>query len=216
MARIGRAAGFPLDPTALERAEGETKRRLDRGAAHLAPPLPDPEIERGWSAFVRTMVQLAGGLDAEASAACVRALWHEHRTFNLWRRVPEGLPEALAPLRAAGVRVCVVSNSEGRLQVLFEQLGIADAFDHALDSHVLGVEKPDPAIFRHALEHFGVPPARALHLGDLVATDIVGARAAGLRAALIDPFDHYAAQHPDVPRVPGVVEVARALLAARG
>jgi FMN phosphatase YigB (HAD superfamily) len=50
-----------------------------------------------------------------------------------------------------------------------------------------------------------------LHLGDVVATDVVGARAAGLRAALLDPFGHYVGQHPDVPRVPSVAEVARAI-----
>jgi putative hydrolase of the HAD superfamily len=214
-ARLATRAGFALDPAALERAEGEAKRRLDRGPEHLAPPLPDPEIQRGWGVFVRTMVQLAGGLDDAASAACTRALWREHRVFNLWRRVPDGLIDAITALRQTGVRVCVVSNSEGRLHVLFEQLGIAGAFDLLIDSHVLGVEKPDPAIFHHALKHFGVPTSRALHLGDVVATDIAGARAAGLRAALIDPSDHYAGQHPDVPRVPGVSAVARAVIAAR-
>jgi putative hydrolase of the HAD superfamily len=181
----------------------------------MAPPVPDAEIPAGWSAFMRTVVEVAAGLARAQSAACVRALWRVHRDFNLWRRVPDGLIDAVCALRAAGVPVCVVSNSEGRLRLLFEQLGIFDAFDLLLDSHVLGVEKPDPAIFHHALSHFGAAPARALHLGDVVSTDIAGARAAGVRAALIDPFGHYEGQHPDVPRVPSAAAVARALLAAR-
>ena len=59
-----------------------------------------------------------------------------------------------------------------------------------------------------------MPAPRALHLGDVFATDILGARAAGLRHALIDPHGHYAGRHLDVPRVPGVVEVACAILQA--
>ena len=72
--------------------------------------------------------------------------------------------------------------------------------------------KPDPRIFAFALDRFGVSPARALHLGDVFATDVLGARAAGIRCGLIDPFGHYDGAHPDVPRVPGAVEVARAIL----
>ena len=62
---------------------------------------------------------------------------------------------------------------------------------------------------------FGVPAARTLHLGDMFATDILGARAAAIRCALIDPYKHYAGRHAGVPRVPGVVEVARAIVAQR-
>ena len=204
-------AGFALDRDALAPAEGAAKRALDTQVG-LAAPLPDPEIPPIWSNFMRTMVQLAG-VDLADSAACTRALWRAHRQQNLWRHVPSDLPAAITAVRAHGVPVCVVSNSEGRLVDLFEQLGIAALFDLIVDSHVVGVEKPDPGIFAHALRHFDVRPEAVLHLGDVVATDVVGARAAGLRAALIDPLDHYAGQHPDVPRVSGVTAVARAICA---
>lgn len=214
-AAIAQRHGFPIDPVSLQRAEGEAKRRLERSANDRAPPLPDPDVPPSWSSLVRTMVQLAGGLDLEASAVCTRVLWEEHRTFNLWRRVPDGLIEAVTALRHSGVPVCVVSNSEGKLHELFERLGIDKAFDLVIDSHVLGIEKPDPRIFQHALARFGVSPSSALHLGDVVAIDIVGARAAGMRAALIDPYGHYEGTHPDVPRVPGAAAVARAIVALR-
>lgn len=73
------------------------------------------------------------------------------------------------------------------------------------------MEKPDPRIFRLALDAFGATAAEALHLGDSIATDVLGARAAGIRVALIDPYGHTAGRAADVPRVTGVVEVARAL-----
>ena len=61
-----------------------------------------------------------------------------------------------------------------------------------MDSHIEGVEKPDPQIFRIALERMGVAPERALYVGDIRSVDEVGARAAGLHFVLIDPFGDYA------------------------
>jgi putative hydrolase of the HAD superfamily len=212
---VARAAGFPVEPAALARAEGLTKRRLEQTTDGLLDPLPDGDIPAGWSAFIRTALGAAAGLDAAASAECTRALWRAHREYNLWRRLPPGLIDAVSELRRAGVPVCVVSNSEGKLHELFARLGIANAFDLVLDSHLVGIEKPDPRIFAHALSHFGTAPERALHLGDVFATDVVGARAAGLRAALVDPLGHYDGRHPDVPRVPDVAQTAAALRRAR-
>jgi putative hydrolase of the HAD superfamily len=129
--------------------------------------------------------------------------------------VPEGLREALDALRGRGVRVCIVSNSEGKLAGLFDRLDLSSRFDWVIDSALVGVEKPDPRIFQLALDRFNVSAARTLHLGDTVATDVVGARNAGIRTALIDPFSHYVGQFEDVPRVSDVSSVAREILRLR-
>jgi FMN phosphatase YigB (HAD superfamily) len=65
------------------------------------------------------------------------------------------------------------------------------------------------------MDRFSVAPSHTIHLGDVYATDILGARAAGIRFALIDPFRHYEGLHLDVPRVPGAALVARAITAAK-
>jgi HAD superfamily hydrolase (TIGR01509 family) len=212
VAEVLRGEGFPVSVEALVRAEGEAKRALNTEDA--APALEGFGAHAGWSAMVRTMIERAG-ISRSDSARCVRSLWAEHDAFNLWRRVPEGLREALHALRAAGVAVCVVSNSEGKLASLFDRLSLTAAFDHVIDSALVGVEKPDPRIFSLALARFGVGPDRALHLGDTVATDVDGARAAGVRAALIDPFGHYEGRFDDVPRVPDVATIAREILRHR-
>jgi HAD superfamily hydrolase (TIGR01549 family) len=201
-----------VDGRALERAEGVAKKRLD--AAQLLPPLPDKEITQAWSAFMATLVQIATEVDEARAARCVRALWAEHRRFNLWRRVPDGLCAAVGELRARGVPVVVVSNSEGQLQQLFDNLGMSATFDFVVDSHQVGVEKPDPRIFALALSRFGVAAPRALHVGDTFATDVVGARAAGMRVALLDPFGHYEGQHRDVSRVADVASVCKSIVSA--
>jgi putative hydrolase of the HAD superfamily len=93
--------------------------------------------------------------------------------------------DALDRLRAAGLRLGVVSNSDGRVEEALEAAGLRDRFDVVLDSALVGVEKPDPAIFRAALAALGVAPAEALYVGDLYEVDVVGARAAGMQAALL-------------------------------
>jgi putative hydrolase of the HAD superfamily len=191
-----------VDERAIERAEGIAKKRLD--AKQLLPPLDDEDITPVWGAFMATLVQIATGVETEQACACARAMWAEHRRFNLWRKVPEGLVASVAELRARGVPVVVVSNSEGQLQTLFDELGIGGAFDLVVDSHHVGVEKPDPRIFEPVLARFGVAAGAALHLGDTWATDVVGARAAGMRIGLVDPFAHYEGQHPELARVESV------------
>jgi HAD superfamily hydrolase (TIGR01549 family) len=199
-----------VDERAIERAEGIAKKLLD--AKQLLPPLDDNEINPAWGAFMATLIQIATEVDDARAYACTRVLWAEHRRFNLWRKVPDGLVAAIAELRARGVPVAVVSNSEGQLQTLFDNLGIGDAFDLVVDSHHVGVEKPDPRIFAPVLARFGVAAHETLHLGDTFATDVVGARAAGVRVALVDPFAHYDGQYSDVPRVDSVAAACRAIV----
>ena len=207
---VSRVLGCAVDARALERAEGVAKKRLDD--AQLLPALADKEITPAWSAFMATLVQVATEVDAASAGEATRALWAEHRRFNLWRKVPDGLVAAVGELRARGVPVAVVSNSEGQLHLLFDNLGLSAAFDFVVDSHHVGVEKPDPRIFALALDRFGVAAARALHVGDTFATDVVGARAAGMQVALLDPFGHYEGRHADVPRVADVASVCRSIV----
>jgi HAD superfamily hydrolase (TIGR01509 family) len=208
--------GFATSANALIGAEGEAKCAIECGEG-LGVGWSQAHVPsaRGWGLVVGTMLCRAG-LAAERIPRLLDALWLAHSRRNLWSLVPNGLCEALDGVRATGVRVAVVSNSEGTLEKLFDDLGILANFDLVIDSGIAGIEKPDAGIFRVALEHFGVSAARALHLGDTYATDVLGARAAGMRVALIDPYDHFAGRHPDVLRVPGAPQVADAIARARG
>jgi putative hydrolase of the HAD superfamily len=88
-----------------------------------------------------------------------------------------------------GAIVGVLSNSEGRLAELFEEIGIARAFVAIVDSGRVGIEKPDPRIFTHALAALGAS-GPGIHVGDSWAADIVGARGAGWRAIWFGPKTH--------------------------
>ncbi len=215
LARLCARDGFATTAAALERAEGEAKYAQERGQAVVVAwsQAGRPGAD-SWAEMIATMLVRAG-LPIDRLPAALDAIWVDHRALNLWSMVPQGLVESLVALRASGVRVAVVSNSEGKLEGFFEELGLLRGFDCVVDSALVGVEKPDPRIFQVALDLFGIPPSRVLHLGDNFTTDVGGARAAGLRVALVDPFGHLAGRHADVPRVSGVVEVAGAIVRAR-
>lgn len=93
---------------------------------------------------------------------------------------------ALSDLRARGLTLIVVSNWDVSLASVLGNCGLAGLVDGAVSSAEAGAPKPDPAIFARALELAGCGPAEALHVGDTRAEDCEGARAAGIRALLLD------------------------------
>lgn len=95
-------------------------------------------------------------------------------------RLVEGAADALDSLRAAGLRLACVGNWDLTLEDVLRDVGVVDRFDAIVSSALARAEKPDPAIFRLALERLGVAASRALHIGDRDDTDRAGARAAGL------------------------------------
>jgi putative hydrolase of the HAD superfamily len=78
-----------------------------------------------------------------------------------------------------------VSNWDCSLGDWLEPSGLTGLVEAVVTSAVTGAAKPDPLIFRRALDLLGVEAARAVHVGDSLDTDVDGARAAGIRAVLI-------------------------------
>ena len=97
----------------------------------------------------------------------------------------------LRQLRAAGLKLAVVSNANGTLSRAFPRLGLAEYFDVILDSAVEGVEKPDRRYFELALNRTRATPDTTVHVGDFYNIDVAGARSAGLHAVLVDERDLY-------------------------
>ncbi|MEI7617582.1 MAG: HAD family hydrolase [Actinomycetota bacterium] len=137
------------------------------------------------------------------------------RTRNafVWRWPMADSVEALARLVANGMPVGVVSNASGQIEEVLQRSGVCQVGDGPLtsvrviiDSHVVGVAKPDARIFDHALVHFeGIDPARIAYIGDSVTMDVGGARSAGLHPILLDPFgDHVGA---DFDRIESMLEL---------
>lgn len=109
--------------------------------------------------------------------------------------LPDMMPhihDALIGLRDAGYRLAVICNTGmagGRvLREVLRRHGLARFFETTTWSDELTWAKPHPTIFHHTLDALGgIPPARALHVGDMEDLDVQGARRAGLSCALYAP-----------------------------
>ena len=176
--------GVTVTADALSAVEWHAKHEVDTGAAGQS------DLVRGWLVFGRVFAR-AGVTSESAIDAAIGDLQAYHAEYNLWEIVPPDVVPALRRLRAAGKKLVVVSNANGRMRAALDRVGIGPHVDLVVDSSEEGVEKPDPRIFRRALARAESRPECTLHVGDLFHTDVVGARAAGLRAVLLDMVGLY-------------------------
>lgn len=195
-----RARGVEVAPDALAAADPHARFELDVTKGRSAT-----DQQRGWLYF-NLVLEKAGVPLSDRTEAALIDLQEYHARVNLWEDVPEGVPEALERMRRAGLRLVVVSNANGRLRFLLDRLGMSRMVDEMLDSNEEGVEKPDRRLFDLALERSGASRGSTLHAGDLYHVDVEGARAAGLRAVLIDPHGLY--EGFDCERVASLGELA--------
>jgi putative hydrolase of the HAD superfamily len=202
---VGAALGLPISAAALDRAVGAATRAVE-GPAGVAAGRADHERARLYLEALFT----GAGVPGDRMDEVARTLRRLHQEWHLWCNTRPGTLEALDRLRAAGLRLGVVSNSDGRVEEALTAAGLRDRFDVILDSALVGVEKPDPAIFRAALTALAVAPEEALYVGDLYDVDVVGARAAGIEAVLL--VADATAPEPECRRVDSLVALADDLL----
>jgi putative hydrolase of the HAD superfamily len=186
--------GTTVEPARLADAEPRAKRRLDVTSTIQGTT----DASRGWL-FFNLILEEAGVRQDATTDAALAELNAYHKVSNLWELVPPDVLPSLKSLSNRGLRLTVVSNSNGRLHHLFDRLALTGCFDCVLDSLDEGVEKPDPRIFEIALERSGARRETTIHVGDMYQVDVVGARAAGLRPVLLDAAGLY--PDADCPRV---------------
>jgi HAD superfamily hydrolase (TIGR01509 family) len=172
--------GAEVTAGALAAAEQKATRDIDD--AHTIGTTDDRK--RGWLYF-NLVLHHAGVEQSAGTDAALAELREYHRVDNLWEHVEPDVAPTLAALKERGLKLVVVSNANGRLQHLFDRVDLSKWFDHVLDSHQWGVEKPDPRLFQLALEQSRAEASQTVHVGDLYHVDVVGARRAGLREGIL-------------------------------
>ncbi len=192
--------GIDVEPDALARAEPHAKRQIDVAKTINATN----DAGRGWLYFNLLFERAGVPLNGTVEAA-LEELRAYHQESNLWEFVPAAVLPALAAMRERGLKITIVSNSNGKLRVLFDRLQLAGCVDCMLDSQDEGVEKPDARFFELALERSGARKETTIHVGDLYHVDVVGARNAGLRGVLLDEANLY--PEADCPRVRSLTEL---------
>jgi len=154
-------------------------------------------LEWDWAVYNEAFVDSVGvpAHERDEAAMVLDATRHAH----LWRYpVADGV-QGLGALASAGVPVGVVSNASGQIEAMLRRIGacqvgdgIGTAVRCIVDSHIVGVAKPDPAIFEHAAPLIGVSDrANIAYIGDSITIDVGAARAAGMHPVLYDPFDDH-------------------------
>jgi putative hydrolase of the HAD superfamily len=177
-----RLARFGVNP------DDETCRR-----AHY---LGTAEIDRQRRAdYARADRAVAAGLGVRPDQVGAAA----HAVHSVYMDDPfvpiDGVGRPLRRLHDAGIRLGIVSNATGavaddlaRHRICAVEASDCAPVDVVVDSHVVGVEKPDPAIFALALDAIGLPVDRCVYLGDSEYFDVGGAQAAGIRAVHVTPY----------------------------
>jgi HAD superfamily hydrolase (TIGR01662 family) len=173
--RVGERHGLRLEPARYEKARDAALVDL-----HRHPELEhDDEI---WFRFTERIVRGMGG-DADSAYACAVEItrgWERHENFELY----DDVAETVAELRAAGLRIGLVSNSSRDVREFAVHHGLD--VDAGISSFHHGHTKPHASIFRAVLDLLGVEAADAVMVGDTISDDIEGARALGMAAILVD------------------------------
>lgn len=137
------------------------------------------ELTRDWLERINVP---AGNLKATIDRAHLRLYGEPSFAFSLY----EDTRPAIDALAERGYRLAVLSNWDYSLHRVLNRMGIASRFDVVLASLEEGVEKPEPEIFRIALERLGAAPEETVHVGDDPLDDVAGAKRAGIRPVFLD------------------------------
>jgi putative hydrolase of the HAD superfamily len=194
---LGRRFGLELDPSRYAEARAAAVETLEK----------HPELdhdEEVWVLFTERIIRgMGGGSDrAYECAVEMTGAWEHAYNFELYE---DALP-VLDELRAKGIKIGLVSNTGRDLAAFVEHHGLE--VDVALSSGAHGKVKPDPSIFRAALEQLGVRPEDAAMAGDSPEDDVEGARAIGMRAFLVDRegrFPEYEGRLTDLRSLPAAL-----------
>jgi len=129
-----------------------------------------------------------------------------------WQLFEDAVP-CLDWLRAAGLKIGAVTNASGRHQRgKLAGLGIERFFDTLVIAGELGAAKPDPVIFHTACARMGVPPSETIHVGDLLDTDAIGARDAGLHGVWLSRDPGAEAPEPGVQTIETLADLPELLV----
>jgi phosphoglycolate phosphatase len=215
---------FDLDGTLLDTA-GDIAQALAQSLADEGMPAPAPAqvrnmIGRGAPTLVRRASEALGlGLDDDAQARVLQGFFHHYERLQqadgYAPTVYPGVLEGLPVLRAAGLRLGVVTNKQHRFaQHLLAHRGIAPLLDIIVGGDTCERRKPDPQPVLWAASQLGLPPAQMVMVGDSV-NDVSAGLAAGMSVVAV-PYGYNEGQDPRQLPAHGMVETLAELPALLG
>lgn len=203
---------------ALFRRRGEHVRDVLAGAGYVVTPEDvDRAFEGSWLTFqeawkanrqhqteagVARVLELLEVPDEDDVVATELLAHYESGALESELALAPNVADTLHALKVAGVRLGIICDvgmtPSTALRRVLDGFGVMDLFDHHAFSDDVGVYKPDPSIFAHALEGLGVTAGEAAHVGDLRRTDVAGANGVGWTSVrYAGLFDDDGGEHPD-------------------
>jgi putative hydrolase of the HAD superfamily len=182
-AYVGREVGLDLDAQQLESAFHKAWQDMPRRPAIDGPREND---DKGWwqDLVDRVFDQVAPSLSELDRHNFFEVAYEHFAEAGVWELYPE-VPGVLGEL-APRFGLAVISNFDGRLRLILQHLGISKFFSHVFISSELGADKPDPEIFRRALNLIDLGANEVLEVGDDPERDWKAAKAAGLSVFRLD------------------------------
>ena len=182
-ALVGDEIGLKLDAKKLDQAFHTAWQKMPQRAAINGPREND---DKGWWRELVDLVldQVAPSLNEFDRDNFFEVAYDHFAEAGVWELYPE-VPSVLEQLQPR-FQLAVISNFDGRLRLILEHLGISKFFRHVFVSSELGADKPDPEIYRRALQFIDLKPNEVLHVGDDPERDWEAASAAGLSIFRLD------------------------------
>jgi putative hydrolase of the HAD superfamily len=189
--QIARRFGYSLDPDRVQDSFRTTWRTF-APPAETSGPLPDDD--RNWWRELVVMTMETAGYRIDPFDEYFETVYQAFARPGVWELLPD-VPLLMTELIRLRIRLGVISNFDRRLYEILAQLSVCEAFEHVIISSEIGARKPAARIFKEAIQRFNVDANEILHVGDDPEFDFAGARAAGLKALLVD---HQALKLPKV------------------
>jgi putative hydrolase of the HAD superfamily len=209
-ARIVTREGYPREPVAISDGLALVSDEFRRASHEQSLWTTSPERSRRF--WLGVYDRFLGVLDLPRDDGLADTLYTAFTDRRNYVAFDDVVPTLRALRDDDGATLGVISNYEAWLEDLLSDLGLSDLLPVRVISGVVGVEKPDPAIFRLALDRVGLPAAEVVYVGDVPDFDYEPAAAIGMFPVLIDRRD----RHPDFTGVrvtdlrelPAVLEAA--------
>ena len=161
--------GHRVSTKDYRKAVGLALNKLARIRKHYA--------EMKFDDFYSSVLSKMGVNSTELILKDVRSMYYD----CFLQQIKEGVEDMLKELRGR-YKLAIVSNSMSLVPKDFlERHGLSEYFDATVISGEVGIRKPKPELFEHALKLLGVKPSDAIHVGDSLREDVLGAQAAGMK-----------------------------------
>ncbi|KAG6799585.1 rhythmically expressed 2 protein [Apis mellifera caucasica] len=189
-AEIGSQHGLSIDPHKLARSFKNNFRKLS-----LEHPVYGKHTGIGWKNWWRQIVhnifkEQHNYISDATLDKVANSLIKCYGTSLCWHKYP-GTIELLEYLREKDLILGVISNFDERLEAVLKDTRIRFYFSFVLTSYDFGIEKPDTLIFNEALRltkerhNINIIPQQAIHIGDSISNDYIGAKNANWNAILV-------------------------------